>query len=134
MTKTLSYAEDVRMNYDPEQPAHRFMEALPEKARETTSERLPIPVPWPEALKPTPVPLTPVPRETDDLSRFAGYEAIVVTYTSAEAASLAALFTPGHPGLDMVRISLQHPGVYPDRDREAGSVQFRRPAERTVST
>jgi len=36
------------------------------------------------------------PAETDDLSRFRGYDAVVVTWTSVEAAALAALFTPGY--------------------------------------
>jgi hypothetical protein len=38
-----------------------------------------------------------VPAETDDLSRFHGYDAVVVTWTAAEASALAALLTPGHP-------------------------------------
>jgi kumamolisin len=38
----------------------------------------------------------PAPAETDDLSRFAGYDAVVITWTAAEAAALAALFTPNH--------------------------------------
>jgi nucleoside phosphorylase len=97
MAKALSYAEDVRLNYDPEKPAQRFLAALPAAAQASSSERLPQTVPWPAASKPTPRPLTPAPAETDDLSRFAGYDAVVVTYTSAEAATLAALFTPGHP-------------------------------------
>jgi nucleoside phosphorylase len=97
MTKALSYAEDVRLNYDPEKPAERFLSALSPAAQTNTSERLPQSVPWPGAKKPTPRPLTPAPSESDDLSKFANYDVIVVTYTSAEAASLAALFTPGHP-------------------------------------
>jgi nucleoside phosphorylase len=97
MSKTLSYAEDVRLHYDPENPAERFLAALPASAKASTSERLPQSVPWPEASKPTPRPLASAPAETDDLSRFAGYDAVVVTYTSAEAATLAALFTPRYP-------------------------------------
>jgi nucleoside phosphorylase len=54
-------------------------------------------VPWPAGRIPTPAPLHPAPAETDDLSKFLGYDAVVVTWTSAEAASLAALFTPGYP-------------------------------------
>ena len=92
----LSYAEDVRLNYDPEAPKARFMATLPEVAK-ASSARLPKTVPWPAGLAPTAQPLAPAPAETDDLSRFAGYDAIVVTYTSAEAAALAALFTPGYP-------------------------------------
>jgi nucleoside phosphorylase len=97
MAKALSYAEDVRLNYDPEKPADRFLSALSPAAQRSTSERLPQNVPWPGTSKPTPRPLAPAPAESDDLSKFSGYDAIVVTYTSAEAAALAALFTPGHP-------------------------------------
>jgi len=97
MERELSYAEDIRLNYDPEAPKARFMAALPEAAKASSSARLPKGVPWPAGLAPTPKPVAPAPAETDDLSRFAGYDAIVVTYTSAEAAALAALFTPGYP-------------------------------------
>jgi nucleoside phosphorylase len=97
MSKTLSYAEDVRLHYDPEKPAERFLAALPAAAQASASERLPQSVPWPAASKPMPRPLNPAPAETDDLSKFAGYDAVVVTYTSAEAAALATLFTPGYP-------------------------------------
>jgi nucleoside phosphorylase len=95
--KLLTYAEDVRLNYDPENPAKRFLTSLPTAIQASTSLRLPKSIPWPDALKPTPRPLTPAPAEGDDLSRFNGYDAVVVTYTSAEAAALAALFTPGYP-------------------------------------
>ena len=93
---TLSYAEDIRLNYDPEHPAARFgAPAVPPAGG--TASGLPHPVPWPAALTPKPQPLSPAPAETDSLARFAGYDAIVMTYTSAEAAALAALFTPGYP-------------------------------------
>ncbi len=98
--KTLSYAEETRLKYDPEKaaapPAGRFASAA-EAARAAAAAGLPEPVPWPKGLAPTAQPLNPAPAETDSLSRFAGYDAVVMTYTSAEAASLAALFTPGHP-------------------------------------
>jgi nucleoside phosphorylase len=97
MAKPLSYAEDVRLNYDPEKPADRFLAALSPKAQASASNRVPQSVLWPEATKPTPRPVTPEPAESDDLSRFAKYDAILVTYTSAEAAALAALFTPDFP-------------------------------------
>jgi nucleoside phosphorylase len=97
MSKSLSYAEDVRLNYDPEKPADRFLSTMSLAARSSSSERLPQSVPWPDASKPTPRPIAPAPAEGDDLSRFAGYDVILVTYTSAEAAALAALFTPGYP-------------------------------------
>jgi nucleoside phosphorylase len=88
----LSYAEDIRLNYDPEKalPTTGFATA----AAANAAAGLPQPVSWPANLKPTAIPLQPVPAETDSLARFAGYDAVVMTYTSAEAASLAALLTP----------------------------------------
>jgi hypothetical protein len=65
----LSHA-DVRLNYDPSAPQQRFREAK------------------------QPIVLTPSPVETDDLSRFKGYDAVVVTWTAAAAAALTALLTP----------------------------------------
>jgi hypothetical protein len=46
---------------------------------------------------PKPAPLAAAPAETADLSRFHGYDAVVVTWTVAEASALAALFTPVYP-------------------------------------
>ncbi len=51
----------------------------------------------PQAALRNAISLTPPPAETDDLSRFKGYDAVVVTWTAAEAAALAALLTPAHP-------------------------------------
>lgn len=87
--------EDLRLNYDPENPQRRFIAAGVEAATKPRSQRLPQPVPWPAGAAPQAVPLSTAPAEGDDLSRFAGYDAVVVTYTSAEAAALASLFTPG---------------------------------------
>jgi nucleoside phosphorylase len=87
--------EDLRLNYDPEAPQERFKSAGVEAAFLSAIDRLPGMVPWPAATKPTPEPLTKAPAESDDLSKFKGYDAVVVTWTSAEAAALAALFTPG---------------------------------------
>lgn len=87
----LSYAENIYLNYDPEQ-------ALPKNRMITAADRaaagLPDPIPWPADYTPTPVPLSPAPADTDSLARFVGYDAVVMTYTAAEAASLATLFTP----------------------------------------
>jgi hypothetical protein len=58
---------------------------------------LPGAIPWPENATPKAAPLAVAPAETDDLSRFHGYDAVVVTWTAAEASALAALFTPEHP-------------------------------------
>jgi len=87
--------EDLRLNYDPEAPQERFKAAGVEAAFLSASERLPEMVPWPKATTPTAVQLKKAPAESDDLSRFKGYDAVVVTWTAAEAAALAALFTPG---------------------------------------
>jgi len=89
---------DLRLNYNPEQPQERFKVAGVKSALlARASDRLPSPIPWPAAGKPTPAPLSNAPPETDDLAKFKGYDAIIVTYTSAEAAALATLFTPGYP-------------------------------------
>jgi hypothetical protein len=94
MTK-LSYS-DVRLNYDPSAPQQRFRDMGLEAAFATPSAQLPTAPPWPAGGAPTPIVLTPAPKPTDSLSRFKGYDAVVVTWTAAEAAALAALFTPGH--------------------------------------
>ena len=88
---------DVRLNYDPSAPQQRFRDAGLEAAFAEPSAQLPSAPPWPAGGAPQPISLTPVPAATDDLSRFKGYDAVVVTWTAAEAAALAALFTPAHP-------------------------------------
>jgi hypothetical protein len=92
----LSFA-DVRLNYDPSAPQQRFREAGLEAAFASLSAQLPSGPPWPADGTPKPIALAPPPAETDDLSRFKGYDAVVVTWTAAEAAALAALFTAGNP-------------------------------------
>ncbi len=99
MTK-VDHVADLILNYNPEEPQARFKSAGVKGALlPNASDRLPSPVPWPSGRKPTPAPFNPAPAETDDLSTFRGYDAVVVTWTSAEAATLAALFTPGYPTL-----------------------------------
>lgn len=97
--KALSYAEQIRLEYDPERvasvPAGGFASAA-EAAEAAAAAGLPLPLSWPVDLRPTAQPLNPAPAETDSLARFAGYDAVVMTYTAAEAASLAALFTPDY--------------------------------------
>jgi uridine phosphorylase len=93
---SLSFA-DVRLNYDPAAPQQRFRDAGLEAAFLSPAAQLPKVPAWPEGGAPQPVVLTPAPAETDDLTRFAGYDAVVVTWTSAEASALAALMTPSHP-------------------------------------
>jgi kumamolisin len=94
---SLSHAEDLRLNFDPRRPQARFQSDLSAKAKADVGSRVAQQVPWPAHSAPAPKPLSPAPKETDGLSRFAGYDAIVMTYTSAEADTLATLFTPGHP-------------------------------------
>ncbi|HEX4385288.1 MAG TPA: hypothetical protein VH083_20150, partial [Myxococcales bacterium] len=86
--------EDLRLNYDPEFPQARF--ASLEAAKRSVTGRLPSAVPWPDGAAPTAAPLEKPPAETDSLSRFRGYDAVIVTWTAAEAAALAALFTPDY--------------------------------------
>lgn len=88
---------DVLLNYNPESPDRRFVEAGHEHATLSDSERRPAQVPWPSALTPKAAPLSPAPDEKESLARFKGYDAVVITWTAAEAATLAALLTPGVP-------------------------------------
>lgn len=85
--------EDMVLNYDPEFPQLRFVKAGVAAALKSSTGRLPSTVPWPEAA-PTPIELKKAPTPTSDLSQFKGYDAVVVTWTAAEAAALAAMFTP----------------------------------------
>ena len=85
--------DDLILNYDPESPPPRFAHLGLDAMTASFDERLPRPVPWPHS-PPTAVPLSPPPRETDSLARFAGYDAVVMTWTAAEAAALAAIPRP----------------------------------------
>jgi hypothetical protein len=87
--------DDLILNYDPEKPPPRFAGLGLDAMTASFDARLPRPVPWPNS-PPTAVPLNPPPKETDSLARFSGYDAVVMTWTAAEAAALAALFTPNH--------------------------------------
>src|SRR5438552_12228179 len=89
--------EDLRLNYDPEFPQARFQSAGLPAATRSASGRLPSGLlPWPQAFKPRASPLKKPPGEAADLSKFKGYDAVIVTWTAAEAAALAALFTPDY--------------------------------------
>jgi C1A family cysteine protease/nucleoside phosphorylase len=88
--------DDLILNYDPEFPQQRFLDAGVDAAFKSSSGRLPSAPPWPAASKPVAVPLDPAPAETDDLTRFHGYDAVIVTWTSAEAAALGAVLTPDY--------------------------------------
>jgi nucleoside phosphorylase len=87
------HIDDLILNYDPAAPSPRFHGL--EAAVAPLVSRLPHPVPWPRN-PPTAAPLNPPPSETSSLSHFAGYDAVVFTWTAAEASALAALFTPNH--------------------------------------
>jgi hypothetical protein len=89
--------DDVILNFDPAAPQHRFRQAGLRAAHAATEAALPHGIPWPAGAAPTPAPLATPPAETDDLSRFNGYDAVVMTWTSAEASAMASLFTPGYP-------------------------------------
>jgi hypothetical protein len=99
MNRPITYA-DVRLNYDPAAPQQRFRDAGLEAAFEQPSALLPTVPAWPADGTPKPIALSPAPQPTDDLTRFKGYDAVMVTWTSAEAAALATLLSPGHPVSD----------------------------------
>ncbi len=89
--------DDVILNFDPAAPHPRFRAmGLPTEIL-TAGAALPHAIPWPAGLAPKAAPLPTPPAETDDLSRFKGYDAVVVTWTAAEASAMASLFTPGYP-------------------------------------
>jgi nucleoside phosphorylase len=89
--------DDIILNFDPAKPHPRFRTmGLPEDVL-VAEAALPSPVPWPSGAAPTPTPLAKAPPESADLSKFKGYDAVVVTWTAAEASAMATLFTPGHP-------------------------------------
>jgi nucleoside phosphorylase len=85
--------DDIILNFDPAAPHARFRTA----GLELLEAALPRTVPWPAGTAPAAAPLAIPPAATDDLSRFKGYDAVVVTWTAAEASAMASLFTPGHP-------------------------------------
>ena len=89
--------DDIKLNFDPAAPHRRFREAGLDAAALSAEAMLPHAIPWPSGAAPKPAPLATPPAETDNLSRFHGYDAVVVTWTAAEASALATLFTPGYP-------------------------------------
>jgi hypothetical protein len=89
--------DDFILNFDPASPQARFLGAGLGAELITAEAALPRPVPWPKGLAPTAAPLPSPPADTDDLAKFRGYDAVVVTWTAAEASALASLFTPNHP-------------------------------------
>ena len=92
--------DDIILNFDPAKPHARFRAmGLPADIL-VESAALPTQVPWPAGAAPRPAPLAKAPPESADLSRFKGYDAVVVTWTAAEASAMATLFTPGYPLAD----------------------------------
>jgi nucleoside phosphorylase len=89
--------DDFVLNFDPAAPQARFLSERFGAQFVTAEAALPRQVPWPSGFAPTPAPLPSQPPETADLSKFRGYDAVVVTWTAAEASALASLFTPGYP-------------------------------------
>jgi nucleoside phosphorylase len=89
--------DDFILNFDPAAPQARFVTSSMGLEIVAPEAALPRPVPWPNGLTPSAAPLAHPPAQTDDLSQFHGYDAVVVTWTAAEASALASLFTPGHP-------------------------------------
>jgi hypothetical protein len=89
--------DDIILNYDPAAPQGRFRAA---GLLATPAAALPSAVPWPAGAAPKPVPLATAPPAAASLAQFHGYDAVVVTWTAAEASALAALFTTGYPVAD----------------------------------
>jgi len=85
------------LTFDPEQPHLHYPEMALSAVGITPENLLPTTIPWPANHIPTAAPLTNIPDPADDLTKFEGYDAVVVTWTAAEAATLARLFTPGYP-------------------------------------
>ena len=115
--------DDLILNYDPEAPAERFREAGLPAALKSSTGRLPGPVPWPQGHAPTAAPLPQPPAESDDLGRFRGYDAVVVTWTAAESRRTGRSLHSGLPPGPLVRVQAQCFRLYPPGDRRACTVQ-----------
>jgi len=95
----MDHLADLILNYDPENPQQRFKADAPDLTALPASDRLPVPPPWPKGKGPQAVPLHPAPSDKASLVGIAGWDrvdAVVVTWTAAEAAALAAMFTPDY--------------------------------------
>jgi len=80
-TQRSTRLEDLRANYNGEQPQARFKVAgLAAAQVEKLGDRLPGAVPWPAGKAPTAVPLATVSAEADDLTKLQGYDTVVVTW------------------------------------------------------
>lgn len=92
MAHPLDDLGELVLTYDPAHPQPRFFASGAEQelfARQRASVE---PVPWPTGLEPLAAPLQPPPSESAPLPKV---DAVVVTWTVAEATALAQLFTPG---------------------------------------
>jgi nucleoside phosphorylase len=89
--------DDIILNYDPAAPQRRFQAA---GLTVVEGGALPRAVPWPANAAPKAAPLKTAPSPADPLTRFAGYDAVIVTWTAAEASALAALMSPGYGTAD----------------------------------
>ena len=85
------------LTFDPEQPQLHFSEMELSEFGITAESLLPTAIPWPSGKVPAAAPLKAIPDPGQDLSKFKNYDAVIVTWTAAEAATLARLFTPGYP-------------------------------------
>ncbi len=85
------------INYDPANPRPHLEEFGLSDIDIEPEAALPHAIPWPEGSTPTPVTLPKAPDPSEDLSKFSGYDAVVVTWTAAEAEATANIFTPGVP-------------------------------------
>lgn len=90
------------LDYDPAEPKFNGGLLRPESEPVFFSDplgaALPHDLPWPKGFAPSAEqPLEVTPKPSDDLFRFKGYDAVIVTWTAAEASAMAALFTPGFP-------------------------------------
>ena len=81
--------EDLILNYDPMAPDLKYVDTATEFAAALAAPKMPNPVPWPSGFGPF---ATTLPTGTTALPKC---DALVVTWTAAEARALASLFTPG---------------------------------------
>jgi hypothetical protein len=90
--------DDHILNCDPEFPDAWFGSAAIAAAFTSAGERLPSAVSRPSGKVPAAA-AQPAPNDCDDLTRFRGYEAVVVTWTAAETTALATLFNDRGAGM-----------------------------------
>jgi hypothetical protein len=84
--------DDIILNFDPSASHGRFRAADFAAALAALAAALPQSVPGSAGAAPVPAPLGRVPPGADDLSRFRGFDALVVTWTAAEGRLLCAKY------------------------------------------